>query len=67
MLTGFIGMPGPTEMLIIGIIAVLLFGTRLPKVARSMGSSIVEFKKGLNDIKEPLEEATKELNEVVKK
>ena len=67
MLTGFIGMPGPTEMLIIGIIAVLPFGTRLPKVARSMGSSIVEFKKGLNDIKEPLEEATKELNEVVKK
>ncbi len=41
---------GPTEMLIIGIVAVLLFGRRLPEVARSLGSSYREFRKGLNEL-----------------
>jgi sec-independent protein translocase protein TatA len=40
---------GPMELLIIGGIAVLLFGSRLPEVARSLGSSYKEFKKGLNE------------------
>jgi sec-independent protein translocase protein TatA len=43
---------GPTEMVIVGIIALLLFGKRLPEVARSMGKSIVEFKKGMQGIEE---------------
>jgi sec-independent protein translocase protein TatA len=42
-----LGMP---EMIIIGILAVLLFGKRLPEVGRSLGKGIVEFKKGLNGI-----------------
>jgi sec-independent protein translocase protein TatA len=41
---------GSTEMIVFGIIAVILFGSRLPSVARSLGKSIVEFKKGMNDI-----------------
>ena len=41
---------GPMELAIVGIIAVLLFGKRLPEVGRSLGKSIVEFKKGMNDI-----------------
>lgn len=43
-------MPGPMEMIIFGIIALLLFGKRLPEVARGLGKGIVEFKKGLNDV-----------------
>ena len=39
-----------SEMIVFGIIAVLLFGSRLPSVARSLGKSIVEFKKGMNDL-----------------
>jgi sec-independent protein translocase protein TatA len=38
------------ELAIVGVIAVLLFGKRLPEVGRSMGKGIVEFKKGLRDI-----------------
>jgi sec-independent protein translocase protein TatA len=35
------------EWIIIGVIALLLFGKRLPGVARSLGQGIVEFKKGI--------------------
>ncbi len=49
-LWAFIGGIGPTEMIVFGVIAVLLFGSRLPSVARSLGKSIVEFKKGMNDL-----------------
>ncbi len=38
---------GPLEMLIVGVIAVLLFGNRLPEVGRSLGKGLIEFKKGL--------------------
>jgi len=43
---------GPMELLIVGIIALLLFGNRLPEVARSLGKGMLEFKKGLKDIEE---------------
>ena len=41
---------GTQELLIIGVIEVLLFGTRLPKIARSLGQSVTEFKKGVHEI-----------------
>jgi sec-independent protein translocase protein TatA len=41
---------GPMEMLIVGIVAVILFGNRLPEVARSLGRSMMEFKKGMQDL-----------------
>lgn len=42
-------MPHGPEWLIIAFIALLLFGNRLPSVARSMGRGITEFKRGLKD------------------
>lgn len=47
--------PGPFEMLIVGIIALLLFGKRLPEVARSLGKGIVEFKKGVRGIEDDVD------------
>lgn len=41
---------GTTELLVVGMVALLLFGNRLPSVMRSLGSGVSEFKKGLNEI-----------------
>jgi sec-independent protein translocase protein TatA len=49
---------GPMELAIVGVIAVLLFGKRLPEVGRSMGKGIVEFKKGLRDIQSEVDVAS---------
>jgi sec-independent protein translocase protein TatA len=40
---------GVWELLIVLGIVVLIFGTRLPSIARSMGKSITEFKRGMHD------------------
>ena len=47
-LLGFAGL-GMMEMAIIGGIAVLLFGKKLPDVAKQLGGSYREFRKGLTD------------------
>jgi sec-independent protein translocase protein TatA len=38
--------------ILIAIVALLLFGKRLPEVGRSLGKGIIEFKKGLAGIEE---------------
>lgn len=43
---------GPTELLILGGIVLLLFGNRLPRVMRSLGEGIVEFKRGVQGIED---------------
>lgn len=44
-----IGTPGVPELLIILVVLLLLFGgTRLPQLAKGMGKSIREFKRGIN-------------------
>lgn len=54
---GFLGLGGSWEYIIILVVVLLLFGSRLPKLARSLGSGIVEFRKGLKGE----EEETREL------
>ncbi len=46
----FPGGIGVGEMVVIGVVAVLLFGSRLPEVARSLGQSYQQFRKGLAEI-----------------
>jgi len=47
----------PTTMLVLGVIAVLLYGERLPEVARSVGKGLMEFKKGIRNIQDDVEGA----------
>ena len=48
-----IAIPGPQEMIVIAGVLVILFGAnRIPKLARSVGESIMELKKGLKEASE---------------
>jgi len=49
------GWLSPWHWLVIMIVAVLLFGNRLPEIARSLGRSVNEFKRGLKDVKDNLD------------
>jgi sec-independent protein translocase protein TatA len=57
-LLGFIQNIGFPEMAVILGLGLLLFGRNLPSVGRSLGKSIVEFKKGLKGIEEEVEDAS---------
>ncbi len=55
---------GPWEIILILAVLLLLFGAgKLPKLARSLGSSMTEFKKGLRGEPSPEDEAKKLKNE----
>ncbi len=38
------------ELIVVLLVLLLLFGSRLPSVMRSLGRSATEFKRGMNDI-----------------
>jgi sec-independent protein translocase protein TatA len=56
-LLGIFGV-GPTELLVVGLVVLLLFGSRLPSLMRSLGRSVVEFKKGVKEIDDGGDENT---------
>ncbi len=44
-----IGMPGLSEMVIVLVVVLLLFGNRLPGAMKSLGQSFTAFKKGIKE------------------
>ncbi|MEQ8848043.1 twin-arginine translocase TatA/TatE family subunit [Botrimarina sp.] len=40
------------QLLVVLVVALLLFGTRLPSIARAFGQSITEFKKGVKEVED---------------
>ena len=55
------------ELLIIGLVAVLLFGRRLPEVGRNLGRALVEFKRGLRGVKDEVDETIDEATDTASK
>lgn len=59
-----IGMPGIGELAVIAGVLVLLFGARkIPELARGMGASLFEFKRGIKEGSEALEDLKRPLEE----
>jgi sec-independent protein translocase protein TatA len=55
---------GYQELLLILVIVLILFGAnRLPSLARSLGSSVKEFKKGVTELKDDVSPAQKKDND----
>ena len=55
-----IGFPGGWELIVVALVMHLLFGSRLPKVAKGLGRSIVEFKKGIKGVGDDIEDASEQ-------
>ncbi len=55
---------GHWELLVVLIVALLIFGRRLPDIARSVGRSLTEFKKGINEAKETKDEFVNDVKKI---
>jgi sec-independent protein translocase protein TatA len=49
----------PVAIAVLAILGVILFGRRLPEIGRSLGKTIVEFKKGVSGLEDDLDLAVK--------
>ena len=57
---------GTTEILVIAFVVVLLFGAKkLPLLGKSLGSTITNFKKGLNETDKTEEEKKEDKNDKI--
>ncbi len=55
-------LPGGTEWIMLLVLGLLIFGRRLPEVGRSLGRSIVEFKRGIKGIEDEVEDESSKLS-----
>ncbi len=58
------GLPGGWEWIVILIIALLIFGSRLPSIARGLGKSLNAFKKGLQEAEDATDEIKQEARKI---
>lgn len=50
-----LGLPGGAEWIVLLVLGLLIFGRRLPEVGKSLGRSIVEFKRGVKGITDEID------------
>lgn len=58
---GFVDFLSPPTLLIIGVLAILLYGERLPEVARSFGKQFMQLKKSVQSVREEFESAANDM------
>ena len=60
------GVSSPIVYIAVALVAFLLFGNRLPSVMRSLGRSVVEFKKGVAGVEEEIDGVVRSVDEKAK-
>jgi len=55
-LFAFIGSLGTPELIVLLVLGILLFGRKLPDIGRSLGKTMVEFKKGVKGLEDEVSE-----------
>lgn len=58
---------GTGELMVILVAALLLFGGRLPEVARNLGRSVADLKRGFAESAKPLREAREEVEREIER
>jgi sec-independent protein translocase protein TatA len=56
--------PGPVEIIVILVVSLLIFGRRLPEIARNIGKSLTEFKKGIQEAKDTKDDLEKDVRKI---
>jgi len=56
--------PQGLDWLWILLIVLLIFGRRLPEVARSLGKSLTEFKKGVHEVEETKDDLVSDVKKI---
>ncbi len=51
----FEGMMSPTHIGLVLVVGILLFGKRLPEVGKSLGKTLMEFKKGMKGLEDDID------------
>lgn len=46
---------GPTEMVVVCVVALLLFGNRVPQTMRNLGQGLKEFRDGMRGIENDID------------
>ena len=60
-LFAFLGLPAPTQLIVLLVLAVLLFGQNLPQVARTWGQKLADFRRGMRHIEDEIRSITSDL------
>ena len=53
---------GGWQVIIVLLVVLLLFGHRLPEMMRSLGKSVTEFKKGINETEDEAGDPSKKID-----
>ena len=64
-LFAFLGLPAPTQVIVLLVLAVLLFGQNLPQVARTLGQKLADFRRGMRHIEDEIRSITSDLTSSV--